>query len=440
MRRDDHRDPAPEQQSGTPLPIRYAYSSPTPSDRAHDSKSYTGTSRSAHSPEYSPLRRDALESQALAFARSQRGREDTLIHSASAKIKDCDAMDSQRARGHAPTEHSRGRNSSRHIPHFHDHDHYQDPCQKNDDREHGIGDKPSHRETAHLHDAHVAVAHQGSPYVPAEPESRLISVCTPVNNSSTRQSRSPLLGRTNGRSRSPARTSRPPIKRTRSATRHQHNGCPEHDAGDRPGMHSAEGDHDEVPGMSGALIPVKKLYGPGTAANFRTELPLAEIQRRKNMHSVCIPCWDKGLSCDGGSRCGECRARRKTCAYVVCPVHICHLDVKCPAIHILSGLSLDNYSIGTAMHLLALLGLDRPFLQSYDIRGIQEIHNKARSAQSVYLLLQEEIKKATQQKKKKLHQHAIRRLLIDSEKVPDMGKKALSTITSMIVKLVEQQT
>lgn len=56
-----------------------------------------------------------------------------------------------------------------------------------------------------------------------------------------------------------------------------------------------------------------------------------------------------------------------------------------------AGLSMDDYNVGTAMHLIALLGLDRPFLQSYDIRGIQEIHNKATSAKSVYLLLQEEI-------------------------------------------------
>lgn len=118
---------------------------------------------------------------------------------------------------------------------------------------------------------------------------------------------------------------------------------------------------------------------------------------------------------------------------------ICHMDVKCPAIHVLPGLSLDNYNVGTAMHLIALLGFNRPFLRSYDVRRIQEIHDKARSAQTVYLLLQEDIKRAVQQKKK-LHQHAIRKLIEDSEKVPDMGKKALSTITSMIVKLVEQQT
>jgi hypothetical protein len=191
--------------------------------------------------------------------------------------------------------------------------------------------------------------------------------------------------------------------------------------------------------MSGAIAPLKQTHGPGTAANSRINIPLTEVQRRKNMYSICTHCWDKDLDCDHESPCRECKTRRKVCAYVLCPVPICDLDIKCPGVHILPGLPLDSHNVGTAMHLVALLGLNRSSMQSYDIRKIQAIHDNERSAQSIYVLVQEDIKGFAQQRKK-FHENGAQEMLRDSKKVPKMQKRAVSTVASMLVRLVEQQT
>jgi hypothetical protein len=181
------------------------------------------------------------------------------------------------------------------------------------------------------------------------------------------------------------------------------------------------------------------LRGSGFAARFRTDLQLPEIQRQENMHSICISCWEKDLDCDHESPCRECRRRGKICAYALCPVVVCHLHVKCPAIHILPGLPLEDRKVGTAMHLIALLGLKRSVVQSYDVDEFQAMHDDVRSAQSIYALMQEEIRRAVQQDEK-FDDQAVRELLRKSDKVPKMGKRPMSTVASMIEKLVEQQT
>jgi hypothetical protein len=95
--------------------------------------------------------------------------------------------------------------------------------------------------------------------------------------------------------------------------------------------------------------------------------------------------------------------------------------------------------VGTAMHLIALLGLKRSVVQSYDVDEIQAVHDDVRSAQSIYVLMQEEIRRAVQQDEK-FDDQAVRELLRKSDKVPKMGKRSMSTVASMIEKLVEQQT
>jgi hypothetical protein len=241
------------------------------------------------------------------------------------------------------------------------------------------------------------------------------------------------------RSRSPARTPRIATEVTSPTRRHQHSDFCESESGGESPDDSREVDHNEVPGATGIVAPEYLPQNPGHATNFRTRLALVEVQESKNMYSICIPCWDKDLDCDHESPCRECRERGKTCAYALCPLPLCHLNIKCPAVHIFPQLPLDDRKVGTSMHLIALLGLERSVIQSYDIAGIQAMHDNASSAQSVYVKVQEEIKVATQQKKK-FDEHAARQLLKSSDKAPKMSGRRLDTTASMIEKLVEQQT
>jgi len=117
---------------------------------------------------------------------------------------------------------------------------------------------------------------------------------------------------------------------------------------------------------------------------------------------------------------------------------VCELGAKCPATHVLPGLSKDGRNKGTPMHLIALLSLDRSCIRSYDIGGIKAIHDETSSAQYIYTLMREQIKSATQQTKK-FDDHVVRKLLRDSDRVPTLPKRALHTIASMITLLVEQQ-
>lgn len=223
--------------------------------------------------------------------------------------------------------------------------------------------------------------------------------------------------------------------------RHQDGGSIERNGGGDSSDRCEAVDRQDVPGATGVVAPENLPHNPGHATNFRTRLSLDEVQAVKNMYSVCIPCWVEGLSCDQAAPCRECKARNKKCAYALCPVPVCHLNVKCPAFHILPGCAdslSDEYKVGTALHLIALLGLDREFVQSYDVRGIQEMHNHASSAQSVYVLMREEIQNAAQ-REKRFNDYAIRKLLKDSDDIPKMGKRALNTTASMVAKLLEQQ-
>lgn len=115
----------------------------------------------------------------------------------------------------------------------------------------------------------------------------------------------------------------------------------------------------------------------------------------------------------------------------------CPLEVKCPAYHIVPGLG-ENRKIGSPIHLLPLLGLNRHVIESYDVRNIREKIQDPDSAQQIYLLLQKKIQQMTQSERKKFEDPAARKLLRESDKVPAMRDKTLRYKASMIVKLVQQ--
>ncbi|KAG9687277.1 hypothetical protein KCU95_g8588, partial [Aureobasidium melanogenum] len=179
---------------------------------------------------------------------------------------------------------------------------------------------------------------------------------------------------------------------------------------------------------------------PGHIVPHGTGLPDPEFQREKNEFSICCHCWTNNRPCDHQWPCRGCRAKGIACAYIVCPMSNCSRDVKCPAYHILPEMPKENRKLGSPVHLVALLGLNRRIIESYDVRKIQRKIEDPGSAQQIYLLLQKEIEQAVQalQSGEKFEDPAAKEMLRGSDKVPAMGDKALRYKASMIVKLVQQ--
>ncbi|KAH0371356.1 hypothetical protein KCU65_g1955, partial [Aureobasidium melanogenum] len=142
---------------------------------------------------------------------------------------------------------------------------------------------------------------------------------------------------------------------------------------------------------------------PGHVVPHGTGLPDPEFKQEKNEFSICCLCWTNNRPCDHQWPCRECKVRGIVCAYIVCPMSKCPLEVKCPAYHIVPGLG-ETRNVGSPMHLLALLGLNRRVIESYD----------------------------------KFEDPAARKLLKDSDKVPAMRDKTLRFKASMIAVLVRQ--
>jgi hypothetical protein len=432
----------PERQSVTPLPICETPRRSTPSNRDHESRHDALTSHRAVEHAYGPSRNRDLEPQSAAFARSQQGGVSTAARSRGIDFDDGDyAMESRRSHGQPLTERrtsiSLGRTQRRPL----DREDYSDRSQINDSLDYGAGSRSSRDDHAHHDGSDHTIPRHGQLYHAIGQEHTFVHNRNrgSVNAHSTSRQESSLPYRRDSRSRSPAKILRFPAERKHSSVRDQGGISRERYAAGGTAEDAEEVDHGEVPGATANVAPEHPLRDSGFAARFRTNLQLPEIQRQKNLHSICISCWEKDLDCDHESPCRECRKRGKTCAYAVCPIPVCHLHVKCPAIHILPGLPLDDREVGTSMHLIALLGLKRSVIRSYDIDGIQAMHDNESSAQFAYVMVQEEIKAATQQMKE-FDEHAARQLPKNSNKAPKMSGRRLDTTASMIEKLVEQQT
>lgn len=202
-----------------------------------------------------------------------------------------------------------------------------------------------------------------------------------------------------------------------------------------PASNSCRGrEHHHLPEVndheaSGAAPPMHDHVG----------LSNSELQKTKNQHIVCVQCWIKDLSCDHSWPCHSCVSKGKVCAYVLYPLYDCSLNTKCPAYHVFPGLAREpDEKVGSSMHLVALLNLKCEFIRSYDLRQIRELHDDTKSAQHIYLMLQKEIDGIVQQKKG-FGDSAARKLLRDSEKVPDIDGPSLSFKACMIAKLVQQK-
>jgi hypothetical protein len=270
----------------------------------------------------------------VAFARSQQGGVSTAARSRGIDFDDDDyAMEPRRSYDQPFTQRrasiSPGRLQRRRL----DRDDYPDRSQINGGLGYGAGSRSSRDDHAQHEGFDHTIPHLGQlNHAVGQEHNRQRGS---VNAHPTYRLDPPLPYRRDNRSRSPAKILRSPAERKHSSVLGQGDVSREHYTTGGTAEDAEEVDHGEVPGATGNVVYEHPLRGSGFAARFRTDLQLPEIQRQKNMHSMCISCWEKDLDCDHEPPCRECRKRGKICAYALCPVVVCHLHVKCPAIHIL---------------------------------------------------------------------------------------------------------
>lgn len=113
------------------------------------------------------------------------------------------------------------------------------------------------------------------------------------------------------------------------------------------------------------------------------------------------------------------------------------LDTKCPAYHVLPSLLPEVMKIGSHMHLVALLNLDRRFLDSYGMDKIKEMLQDIRNSHNIYRQLQDDIEQAIQ-KGKRIDDTTVRKMIKESDKVPYMGARGVKAKTRFIVTLVKE--
>lgn len=170
-------------------------------------------------------------------------------------------------------------------------------------------------------------------------------------------------------------------------------------------------------------------------------LYLVKLQKEKNKHAVCVACWLKELPCDRKWPCRECKASGDSCAYIKCFLGGgCSLDIKCPCFHQDKRLSPEDpiRKLGSSMHLITLLGLNRSFLESYDMDKMQNKMENPNSAPQIYLKLQQEIQYMLEQGKQ-FSGHEARKLIRESEMIPYMRDKVLKLKARHIVELVKEK-
>jgi hypothetical protein len=169
-------------------------------------------------------------------------------------------------------------------------------------------------------------------------------------------------------------------------------------------------------------------------------LRLDKLRKEKNDYVICITCWLKDLPCDHQLLCSECQVSGSPCAYIACPLNECALDRKCPCYHGNKAIPQDTppRKIGSCMHLLALLSLDRLPLDSYDMSEIHFRLPSPSSAQQTYLQLEQEIEDIIQQGNY-IDDLGARKLLRESDKVAHMGLRRLKAIARLIARLIQEK-
>ncbi|THW54757.1 hypothetical protein D6D20_09972, partial [Aureobasidium pullulans] len=176
----------------------------------------------------------------------------------------------------------------------------------------------------------------------------------------------------------------------------------------------------------------------GLESHHHTTLSVFEIEELKNKHVVCVHCWIKNLPCNHKAPCSQCVENNKACAYVACPVEHCTLEIKCPAVHLYTGIK-GTHKTGSSMHLIALLNFKSDLLKDYDVSEIQKMHDDTRTMQNIYISLQKDIQQAAKQKK--FDDHAARELLQrfkESNSIPDIGYDALCFKAGMLIRFLPQ--
>jgi hypothetical protein len=169
---------------------------------------------------------------------------------------------------------------------------------------------------------------------------------------------------------------------------------------------------------------------------------LDKLRREKNDYAVCVACWLEDLPCDHQRHCRNCRVNGKVCVYITCISGArCPLDIKCPCFHTNKAFPQDTPTrkLGSSMHLIALLDLERSFLESYDIIQMQTKLQNPNLAPQIYFRLQQDIQHILQQQGGRLRDSVVQKLFSESDKVPRMNHKILRTKARFIVELVKEK-
>jgi len=239
-------------------------------------------------------------------------------------------------------------------------------------------------------------------------------------------SRSPSDVRSTPRGRpvSPRRRSRSPTTATRSIVYRDRS----------PELNTASRHDADAPGRSARPRVVCD------SAEVARRLRLDRLAREKNNYGVCVTCWLKELPCDHQWPCGECIISGTSCAYIACPLDHCPLDHKCPCHHTkrIPLESIPTREVGSSLHLAVLLNLGRLSIDSYDLSGMQMKLQNSDRAQQIYFQLQPELQSILQQGKT-LHEHQVRKLIRELDKVPRLAVRAVKTISRLIVELIEEK-
>jgi hypothetical protein len=191
---------------------------------------------------------------------------------------------------------------------------------------------------------------------------------------------------------------------------------------------------------SSALSQAARSGAVCDSAELERRAGLDKLRKEKNDYAVCVTCWLKDLPCDHQWRCNECKVSGSSCEYIVCPMENCALDLKCPCYHKNKTFPQDSppRSIGSSMHLIALLSLHGSLIDSYEMSNIQVRLQSPSSAQKIYLQLQQKIEDMAQQGQGFRHHEAVK-LLRGWDKMPKVGRRAQTTIARLIVELVKEK-
>lgn len=117
---------------------------------------------------------------------------------------------------------------------------------------------------------------------------------------------------------------------------------------------------------------------------------LGEYHQKKNKDAVCVGCWINDKTCNHEWPCSACADSDQDCFYVRCPENGCSAKVKCPAFHSSKRFKFDGHLV-SGIHLIALIESKPKILDTYNLRYIQDRHNKEKTIEWCFNQIRDDI-------------------------------------------------